>query len=71
MADMAAGDQLEMCWRELREMGVDADRVIPVTYINSSAAIKAFVGEHGGIVCTSTNAARDAWRGRGSAARSC
>jgi quinolinate synthase len=57
MADMAAGDQLEMCWRELREMGVDADRVIPVTYINSSADVKAFVGEHGGIVCTSTNAA--------------
>ncbi len=57
MADMAAGDQLEMCWRELREMGVDTDRVIPVTYINSSADVKAFVGEHGGIVCTSTNAA--------------
>jgi quinolinate synthase len=57
MADMAAGDQLQMCWRELREMGVDVDRVIPVTYINSSADVKAFVGEHGGIVCTSTNAA--------------
>jgi quinolinate synthase len=57
MADMAAPDQLEMCWRELGEMGVDCDRVIPVTYINSSAAIKAFCGEHGGVVCTSTNAA--------------
>jgi quinolinate synthase len=63
MADMAAPDQLEICWREMNEMGVDtagtADRagVIPVTYINSSAAIKAFVGAHGGIVCTSTNAA--------------
>ncbi len=64
MADMAAPDQLEMCWRELEEMGVRTDTVangragvIPVTYINSSAAIKAFVGEHGGIVCTSTNAA--------------
>ena len=64
MADMAAPDQLEMCWRELGEMGVStgplADGelgVIPVTYINSSAAIKAFVGDHGGIVCTSTNAA--------------
>ena len=34
-----------------------ADRIVPVTYINSSAAIKAFCGEHGGIVCTSTNAA--------------
>ena len=62
MADMAAGDQLDMCWRELKEMGVDADAgggagVIPVTYINSSADVKAFCGEHGGIVCTSTNAA--------------
>jgi quinolinate synthase len=64
MADMAAPDQLDMCWRELAEMGVRTDGVengraglIPVTYINSSAAIKAFVGDHGGIVCTSTNAA--------------
>jgi quinolinate synthase len=64
MADMAAPDQLEICWRELQEMGVRTSAVengraglIPVTYINSSAAIKAFVGAHGGIVCTSTNAA--------------
>ncbi len=63
MADMAAPDQLDICWREMNEMGVDttgtSERagVIPVTYINSSAAIKAFVGSHGGIVCTSTNAA--------------
>ncbi len=63
MADMAAPDQLEICWREMNEMGVDTTGtperagVIPVTYINSSAAIKAFVGAHGGIVCTSTNAA--------------
>jgi quinolinate synthase len=62
MADMAAGDQLDICWRELKEMGVavepgDGGGVIPVTYINSSADIKAFCGEHGGIVCTSTNAA--------------
>src|SRR5688500_6506688 len=63
MADMAAPAQLEMCWRELGEMGVRTDDiqnnragVVPVTYINSSAAIKAFCGEHGGIVCTSTNA---------------
>jgi quinolinate synthase len=63
MADMAEPDQLEMCWRELGQMGVRTDDVengragvIPVTYINSSAAIKAFVGAHGGIVCTSTNA---------------
>jgi quinolinate synthase len=64
MADMAAPDQLDMCWRELGEMGVATDAAgdgkagaIPVTYINSSAAIKAFCGAHGGIVCTSTNAA--------------
>ena len=57
MADMAAEDQLEVCWRELRALGGDVDRIVPVTYINSSAAIKAFVGGHGGVVCTSTNAA--------------
>ena len=64
MADMAAPDQLDMAWRELGQMGVRTDSIengkaglIPVTYINSSAAIKAFVGAHGGIVCTSTNAA--------------
>jgi len=63
MADMAAPDQLDICWREMNEMGVDTTGtperagMIPVTYINSSAAIKAFVGAHGGIVCTSTNAA--------------
>ncbi len=57
MADMAAPDQLEMCWRELEEMGIDHDRIVPVTYINSSAAIKAFCGWRGGVVCTSTNAA--------------
>ena len=54
MADMADADELEICWQELDAMGIDS--VIPVTYINSSAAIKAFVGEHGGIVCTSGNA---------------
>jgi quinolinate synthase len=57
MADMAAEDQLEIAWRELGEMGVDVTSIVPVTYINSSAAIKAFVGKHGGVVCTSTNAA--------------
>src|SRR4051812_3981613 len=44
MADMAAEDQLEVAWRELAEMGVDVNTIVPVTYINSSAAIKAFVG---------------------------
>ncbi len=57
MADMAAPDQLDIAWRELEQMGVRTDALVPVTYINSSAAIKAFVGAHGGIVCTSTNAA--------------
>ena len=56
MADMAGRDQVEICWRELDDLGVDSASVVPVTYINSSAAIKAFVGEHGGVVCTSTNA---------------
>jgi quinolinate synthase len=54
MADMADPDQLEICWEELAQMGID--RVIPVTYINSAASIKAFVGERGGTVCTSSNA---------------
>ena len=69
MADMAAPDQLEMCWRELSRWASARRNVVPVTYINSAAAIKAFVGEHGGIVCTSGNAAATL-RGRGSAARS-
>src|SRR5687767_330420 len=77
MADMADPEQLEMCWNDLEQMGIigSASRaisedqttkaaVVPVTYINSSASIKAFCGEHGGVVCTSSNAAatlRWAW----------
>jgi quinolinate synthase len=63
MADMAAPDQLETCWEELTLMGVTggsrapSNGVVPVTYINSAASIKAFVGERGGTVCTSSNAA--------------
>jgi quinolinate synthase len=63
MADMADPDQLETCWEELSLMGVTrgsrtgATGVVPVTYINSAASIKAFVGEHEGTVCTSSNAA--------------
>ncbi|MFN7915733.1 MAG: quinolinate synthase [Vicinamibacterales bacterium] len=80
MADMADPEQLEMCWADLRAMGIidgpavagagvsqpssagvapgfSLASVVPVTYINSSAAIKSFVGEHGGVVCTSSNAA--------------
>ncbi len=57
MADMATFDQVEECWDVLREAGV-ADVTVPVTYMNSSAAIKAFTGRHGGTVCTSSNAKR-------------
>ncbi|HEX7794643.1 MAG TPA: quinolinate synthase NadA, partial [Vicinamibacterales bacterium] len=64
MSDMAEPEQLEMCWRELAEIGVvsgfsrtEKASVIPVTYINSAAAIKSFCGERGGVVCTSSNAA--------------
>ena len=58
MADMASGDQLAIAWRELEEMGLDLTSIVPVTYINSSASIKASVGEHDGVVCTSSNAAK-------------
>ncbi|OAH51279.1 quinolinate synthase NadA [Microbacterium oleivorans] len=64
MADMADIDQVEECWEQLADVYGDMDTpdaegllpVIPVTYMNSSAAIKGFVGRHGGIVCTSSNA---------------
>lgn len=55
MADMATANQVSKCWSELESIGV-ADKVIPVTYMNSSAAIKSFTGEHGGTICTSSNA---------------
>ncbi len=55
MADMAEIDQVESCWDELGDV-IDTDRVIPVTYINSAASLKAFCGRHGGVVCTSSNA---------------
>jgi quinolinate synthase len=61
MAEMADEDQVLACWRELIEiLGRSDDRatVVPVTYMNSSAALKAFCGERGGIVCTSSNATR-------------
>jgi quinolinate synthase len=65
MSDMAEPEQLEACWRDLEAMGVveaggardGKQAVVPVTYINSAAAIKAFCGERGGVVCTSSNAA--------------
>ncbi|HEX4726752.1 MAG TPA: quinolinate synthase NadA [Jatrophihabitans sp.] len=57
MADMARELQVLDCWDVLAEAGV-ATRTVPVTYMNSSAAIKAFTGERGGLVCTSSNAER-------------
>ncbi len=57
MADMATYNQVEECWDAIEDLGL-ADEVIPVTYMNSSADIKAFTGRHGGTVCTSSNAAR-------------
>ena len=57
MADMATAEQVEDAWDQLREIGLfDGFKVAPVTYMNSSAAIKAFCGAHGGVVCTSSNA---------------
>ena len=56
MADMADIDQVERAWDDLARV-CDVDRVVPITYMNSTAAIKAFVGRHGGAVCTSSNAA--------------
>jgi len=55
MADMADPDQLEQAWSDLTQIGIRS--VVPVTYINSAASIKAFCGERGGVVCTSSNAA--------------
>jgi quinolinate synthase len=77
MSDMAEPEQLEACWSDMEQMGVieragaatpesttGKQAVIPVTYVNSAASIKAFCGERGGVVCTSSNAAatlRWAW----------
>jgi len=60
MADMAEITQVEDCWEQLVRAGITSDQgdgITPITYINSTAAIKAFVGERGGVVCTSSNAA--------------
>ncbi|MEV0154582.1 quinolinate synthase NadA [Micromonospora sp. NPDC050686] len=57
MADMAVLSQVETAWEVLTDLGV-AGRTVPVTYMNSSADIKGFVGRHGGVVCTSSNAKR-------------
>ena len=60
MADMAEITQVEDCWEQLVEAGLTRDSgegITPITYINSTAAIKAFCGQRGGVVCTSSNAA--------------
>src|SRR5207237_2487517 len=54
MADMAELDQVETCWEQLH--GLTGERIVPITYMNSTAAIKAFCGRNGGAVCTSSNA---------------
>lgn len=56
MADMANLFQVRNAWKQIHEIIGDTQTVVPVTYINSAANLKAFVGEHGGTVCTSTNA---------------
>ena len=55
MADMADIDSVEEAWESIAEI-TDIERVVPITYMNSAANLKAFVGSHGGAVCTSTNA---------------
>jgi quinolinate synthase len=57
MADMATLTAVSDCWKVLEKLGI-ASRTIPITYMNSSASIKSFTGEHGGAVCTSSNAER-------------
>ncbi len=55
LADMAEIDQVEDCWGQLSEV-IDVEDLMPITYVNSAASLKAFCGRHGGIVCTSANA---------------
>lgn len=57
MADMAAANQVDQAWKVFEKLGI-ASKTIPVTYMNSSAAIKSFTGENGGTICTSSNAER-------------
>ena len=56
MADMAEIGQVEACWDTILDAGISSNEILPLTYMNSSAAIKAFCGERGGLVCTSSNA---------------
>ena len=54
MADMAKPEDVETCWTALQELGIEG--IVPITYMNSAASLKAFCGRNGGIVCTSSNA---------------
>jgi quinolinate synthase len=56
MADMAKADDVESCWSSLQGLGIEG--IVPITYMNSAASLKAFCGRNGGIVCTSSNAPR-------------
>ena len=56
MADMAKSDDVQAAWDALAGLGIS--NVVPITYMNSAAALKAFCGRNGGIVCTSSNAGR-------------
>ena len=56
MADMAKADDVEACWQALQSLGIEG--IVPITYMNSAASLKAFCGRNGGIVCTSINAPR-------------
>ena len=56
LADMASQAQVEKAWAQLGEVMDVEQEVVPVTYVNSTAGVKAFCGEHGGVVCTSSNA---------------
>jgi quinolinate synthase len=56
MADMAKAEDVEACWQALTDLGIEG--IVPITYMNSAASLKAFCGRNGGIVCTSSNAAR-------------
>ena len=58
MADMAEIGQVEDCWESIMAAGLGPNEIVPITYMNSTAAIKAFCGERGGLVCTSSNAGK-------------
>jgi quinolinate synthase len=58
LADQASQDQVELAWQELSRLFPGKNSLVPITYVNSSSTIKAFVGRHGGAICTSSNAGK-------------